>query len=282
MQYSLFPYYYSAAQQRGAISGQRELEAGYPPIQEIEEYHDSFQEGDDKDKNKKVKTRHIRTDTQIFRYAYSQLEKEKAEQQQDKYITFSEIIAMAVDNGIKRRPTIEISFRNLTVTLKQKKRRLLRSVTGEILPGRITALMGPSGAGKTTLLSALAGKTVGCSITGLVLINGRAESISSYKKIVGFVPQDDVVHGNLTVEENIWFSANCRYEYMEIFTRIRILMYFCVVMFELFEDFQLIYQKRTRCSLLKESLSPLDCNQCETPWLAPWRNEASLEDRRSV
>ncbi|KAL0403490.1 UNVERIFIED_CONTAM: ABC transporter G family member 24 [Sesamum radiatum] len=70
--------------------------------------------------------------------------------------------------------------------------------------------MGPSGAGKTTLLSALAGITVGCSISGLVLINGKVESVSSYKKIVGFVPQDDIVHGNLTVEENIWFSANCR------------------------------------------------------------------------
>ncbi|KAL8551570.1 hypothetical protein ACS0TY_000601 [Phlomoides rotata] len=201
-------------QQRVAISGLREIEAGYPPIQEMEECRDSFQdgnqEGDEKDKKKKVKTRHIRTDTQIFRYAYSQLEREKAEQQRDKNITFSGVISMAIDNEIKRRPTIEISFRYLTVTLKQKKRRLLRSVTGEILPGRITALMGPSGAGKTTLLSALAGKTVGCSISGLVLINGKAESVRSYKKIVGFVPQDDVVHGNLTVEENIRFSANCR------------------------------------------------------------------------
>ncbi|KAL0305352.1 UNVERIFIED_CONTAM: ABC transporter G family member 24 [Sesamum calycinum] len=59
----------------------------------------------------------------------------------------------------RSRPTIEIAFRDLMVTLKQKKKHLLRSVTGEIRPGRITALMGPSGAGKTTLLSALAGKS---------------------------------------------------------------------------------------------------------------------------
>lgn len=210
----LFPYNYSAPHQRGATSGRNEIEAGYPPIQEIEEYRDSFEDVDpeteNKDKKKKLKVKHIRTDTQIFRYAYSQLEKEKAQQQHNKDLTFSGVISMAMDNEISRRPTIEIAFRDLTVTLKQKKKRLLRSVTGEILPGRITALMGPSGAGKTTLLSALAGKTVGCSITGLVLINGKVESIRSYKKIVGFVPQDDVVHGNLTVEENIWFSANCR------------------------------------------------------------------------
>ncbi|KAL7114874.1 hypothetical protein ABFS83_04G142800 [Erythranthe nasuta] len=107
-------------------------------------------------------------------------------------------------------PSVSMNEKVPPVTLKQKKKCLLRSVTGEIRPGRITALMGPSGAGKTTLLSALAGKTVGCLISGLILINGKVESVRSYKKIVGFVPQDDVVHGNLTVEENIWFSANCR------------------------------------------------------------------------
>ncbi|XP_020548789.1 ABC transporter G family member 24 isoform X1 [Sesamum indicum] len=201
-------------QQRGATSGRMETESGRPPIQDNEEYSNSLEganaETENKDKKKKLKVKHIRTNTQIFRYAYSQLEKEKAQQQQNRDHSFSAAISMAINSEATSRPTIEISFRDLMVTLKQKKKHLLRSVTGEIRPGRITALMGPSGAGKTTLLSALAGKTVGCSITGLILINGKVESIRSYKKIVGFVPQDDVVHGNLTVEENIWFSANCR------------------------------------------------------------------------
>ncbi|XP_021908567.1 putative white-brown complex homolog protein 30 [Carica papaya] len=58
--------------------------------------------------------------------------------------------------------------------------------------------------------STLAGKATGCTSTGLILINGKNESIHSYKKIIGFVPQDDIVHGNLTVEENLRFSARCR------------------------------------------------------------------------
>ncbi|GMP84975.1 hypothetical protein CsSME_00038300 [Camellia sinensis var. sinensis] len=86
----------------------------------------------------------------------------------------------------------------------------MRYVTGTIMPGQVSAVMGPSGAGKTTFLSALAGKVTGCTMTGLILINGKVESIHSYKKIIGFVPQDDVVHGNLTVEENLRFSARCR------------------------------------------------------------------------
>nr|KYP37548.1 ABC transporter G family member 28 [Cajanus cajan] len=91
-----------------------------------------------------------------------------------------------------------------------KNKHLLRCVTGKLYPGRVSAVMGPSGAGKTTFLSALTGKATGCHTTGQVLVNGKESSIRSYKKIIGFVPQDDIVHGNLTVEENLWFSARCR------------------------------------------------------------------------
>ncbi|XP_052200261.1 ABC transporter G family member 24-like [Diospyros lotus] len=161
-------------------------------------------------KRKMPNEKQIHTHSQIFKYAYAQLEKEKAQQQQNKDLTFSGVISMATNTGIRKRPTIEVSFRELTLTLKGTNRHLLRCVTGRITPGHITAVMGPSGAGKTTFLSSLAGKTVGCKMTGLILINGKTDSIHSYRKITGFVPQDDIVHGNLTVEENLWFSARCR------------------------------------------------------------------------
>lgn len=44
----------------------------------------------------------------------------------------------------------------------------------------------------------------------MILINGKIEPLRAYKKIIGFVPQDDIVHGNLTVQENLWFNARCR------------------------------------------------------------------------
>ncbi|KAL7252888.1 hypothetical protein ACSBR1_007445 [Camellia fascicularis] len=167
----------------------------------------------DKNIDRKMKNeKQIRTHSEIFQYAYAQLEKEKAllHLQQNKNLTFSGLISMATSQEIRKRPMIEVSFRDLSLTLKGKNKRLLRCVTGKIMPGHITAVMGTSGAGKTTLISALAGKTVGCKMTGLILINGKPESIHSYRKIIGFVPQDDIVHGNLTVEENLWFSARCR------------------------------------------------------------------------
>ncbi|CAA6655435.1 unnamed protein product [Spirodela intermedia] len=166
--------------------------------------------GDKNIKKNMPKGKQMHTRSQIFKYAYGQIEKEKALQQQNKNLTFSGVISMATDTDIRTRPMIEIAFKDLTLTLKGKKKNLIRCVTGKIMPGRVTAVMGPSGAGKTTFLNALAGKATGCETTGLVLINGKIESIHSYKKIIGFVPQDDVVHGNLTVEENLWFSARCR------------------------------------------------------------------------
>lgn len=148
--------------------------------------------------------------SQIFKYAYGQIEKEKAMEQQNKNLTFSGLISMATDNEVRTRPVIEVAFKDLTLTLKGSKKQLLRCVTGKLMPGRVTAVMGPSGAGKTTFLNAVAGKVTGCETSGLVLINGKVEPLRAYKKIIGFVPQDDIVHGNLTVEENLWFSARCR------------------------------------------------------------------------
>jgi ABC-type multidrug transport system fused ATPase/permease subunit len=166
--------------------------------------------GDKNLKKNMPKGKAMHSRTQIFSYAYGQIEREKAMQEQNKNLTFSGVISMAADMDIRTRHLIEVTFKDLTLMLKGSKKRLLRSVTGQLKPGRIAAVMGPSGAGKTTFLNALAGKATGCDTSGLVLINGKVEPLRAYRKIIGFVPQDDIVHGNLTVEENLWFSARCR------------------------------------------------------------------------
>ncbi|KAJ8455700.1 hypothetical protein OPV22_018107 [Ensete ventricosum] len=184
-------------------------------MQSLEENPDTCEgfnvEIGDKNLKKNIpKGKQMHTRSQIFKYAYGQIEKEKAMQQQNKNLTFSGVISMATDTEIRTRPMIEVAFKDLTLTLKGSRKKLLRSITGKLMPGRVAAVMGPSGAGKTTFLSALAGKATGCAVSGHVLINGKPEPVRAYKKIIGFVPQDDIVHGNLTVEENIWFSARCR------------------------------------------------------------------------
>uniref|UniRef100_A0ACD5YYJ8 Uncharacterized protein n=1 Tax=Avena sativa TaxID=4498 RepID=A0ACD5YYJ8_AVESA len=177
---------------------------------DADEFH--LETGEKGKKGPKGKEMHSRS--QIFKYAYGQIEKEKALQQElqenENNLSFSGVINMAKDHDECSRRVIEISFKDLSLTLKGSKKKLLRSVTGKLMPGRVAAFMGPSGAGKTTFLNAIAGKATGCDTSGLVLINGKVEPIRAYKRIIGFVPQDDIVHGNLTVEENLWFNARCR------------------------------------------------------------------------
>ncbi|TPX47429.1 hypothetical protein SeMB42_g03315 [Synchytrium endobioticum] len=103
---------------------------------------------------------------------------------------------------------IGFKFDDMGCTLKTGKV-ILQGVTGEIKPGRLTAIMGPSGAGKTTFMNVLMGKYPRTG--GTLWINGREEAgINSCKKIVGFVPQEDIMLRELTVRENILHSARTR------------------------------------------------------------------------
>lgn len=78
--------------------------------------------------------------------------------------------------------------------------------------GELLAIMGGSGTGKTTLLSLLNGsiKPQGGSIT----INGHDISEPAAKDLIGFVPQDDLLIEELTVYQNLWYTAKLCFEGM--------------------------------------------------------------------
>eukprot|EP01135_Chromosphaera_perkinsii_P004491 Nk52_evm15s284 gene=Nk52_evmTU15s284 len=85
---------------------------------------------------------------------------------------------------------------------------IMEGVTGHFPLGKVTAVMGPSGAGKSTLLSLISGKVERTS--GKIFVNGAEEELSKFQKIIGFVPQEDVMLRMLTVEEILTHSANVR------------------------------------------------------------------------
>jgi ABC-type siderophore export system fused ATPase/permease subunit len=51
-------------------------------------------------------------------------------------------------------------------------------------------------AGKSTLLHVLQGRVANTS--GTILCNGRPERLERYKKLIGYVPQADIMHRDLT------------------------------------------------------------------------------------
>jgi len=87
---------------------------------------------------------------------------------------------------------------------------LLDEVSFKALPGDMIALMGPSGAGKTTLLLTLNGYLPPTS--GVVRINGEDlyNIYDTLRGSIGYVPQDDLVHPELTVFEAVRYSAKFR------------------------------------------------------------------------
>jgi ABC-type multidrug transport system ATPase subunit/pSer/pThr/pTyr-binding forkhead associated (FHA) protein len=89
-------------------------------------------------------------------------------------------------------------------------KRLVEPVSLTVFPSELVAVMGGAGAGKTTLLKALNGYTRPAE--GRVLFNGTSlyAYYDRFRQQMGYVPQDDIVHPQLTVGEALYFSARLR------------------------------------------------------------------------
>ncbi|XP_068043973.1 broad substrate specificity ATP-binding cassette transporter ABCG2-like isoform X2 [Anomalospiza imberbis] len=91
---------------------------------------------------------------------------------------------------------------------KTTRKEVLRDVNGIMKPG-LNAILGPTGSGKSSLLDILAARKDPRGLSGDILINGAPQP-ANFKCTSGYVVQDDVVMGTLTVRENLKFSAALR------------------------------------------------------------------------
>uniref|UniRef100_A0A8B9FWQ8 Broad substrate specificity ATP-binding cassette transporter ABCG2 n=1 Tax=Amazona collaria TaxID=241587 RepID=A0A8B9FWQ8_9PSIT len=111
-----------------------------------------------------------------------------------------------------------LTFHNISYHVKMKTgflccqknadKEVLRDVNGIMRPG-LNAILGPTGSGKTSLLDILASRKDPQGLSGDILINGAPQP-ANFKCTSGYVVQDDVVMGTLTVRENLKFSAALR------------------------------------------------------------------------
>ncbi|OBI11247.1 ABC transporter ATP-binding protein [Mycobacterium sp. E2327] len=87
---------------------------------------------------------------------------------------------------------------------------LLERVSMTARPGTLTAIIGGSGAGKTTLSRLIAGYATPTS--GSVTFEGHDihTEYASLRTRIGMVPQDDVVHRQLTVNQALGYAAELR------------------------------------------------------------------------
>jgi len=106
------------------------------------------------------------------------------------------------------RGNLTIETRNLVLDVPG--RRLLENVSLTIYPSEFVGLMGPSGAGKTTLMNAMNGYTP--PTHGSVLFNGQDlySDYAQFSGLLGYVPQDDIMHRELTVGQALYYTARMR------------------------------------------------------------------------
>ena len=97
-----------------------------------------------------------------------------------------------------------------TVGKGNKRFNICNDVSLSIEPGELVAIIGGSGAGKTTFMNAISGYSRPTS--GQVLINGEElyETYDSLKNIIGYVPQQDIVYDNLTLQSMLLYAAKLR------------------------------------------------------------------------
>jgi ABC-type multidrug transport system ATPase subunit/pSer/pThr/pTyr-binding forkhead associated (FHA) protein len=127
----------------------------------------------------------------------------------------AQVVSPDVQGDWGNRPQYELEAWGLVVEVPDRDdpsvmKRLLNEVSFKALPGDMIALMGPSGAGKTTLLMTLNGYKPPSG--GIVRVNGQDlyEIYDALRGSIGYVPQDDIVHPELTVFEAVKYSARFR------------------------------------------------------------------------
>ena len=101
-----------------------------------------------------------------------------------------------------------LAFSDLTVRVGT--RELLSHVSGEVVPGRVRALVAPNGSGKTTLMRALIAADDIRRSGEIAADSVPLEDAAAYRKLVFYVPGDaSILYPLLTVRENLDIVKRC-------------------------------------------------------------------------
>ena len=93
---------------------------------------------------------------------------------------------------------------------KTRPKTILRNLNLVINPREFVALVGGSGTGKSTLIKAISG--LSRATAGTVLVNGDNlyDNFNLYRSMMGYVPQDDIIHWGIEVRRALHYSARLR------------------------------------------------------------------------
>ncbi|XP_074102486.1 protein scarlet-like [Cotesia typhae] len=119
------------------------------------------------------------------------------------------------ESSVSKSQGATLSWRDLSVYAMNRSniicKQLVNNVRGIVKPGDLTAILGGSGAGKSSLMTALAYRTApGIIVHGDIRINGQRVDPSYMRHHTGFMHQEDIFIGTMTVLEHLWFMAQMK------------------------------------------------------------------------
>ncbi len=107
---------------------------------------------------------------------------------------------------------VSLTLENIckTVGHGSSRKRILNNVSCEIGSNEFVAIIGGSGAGKTTVMNAMSG--FDSDISGRVYCNGidLRRNFNTLKNMIGFVPQQDIIYENLTLQRMLYYTAKMK------------------------------------------------------------------------
>lgn len=115
---------------------------------------------------------------------------------------------------IRRRGNVELLVRDVSYDVSRRKasvpQRILHSATLRIRPAEFVCIIGRNGVGKSTLINIMAGRLLPSE--GVVLLNGvnLHENFEALKQNIAFVPQQNVLHEQLTLRQALDYAAHLR------------------------------------------------------------------------
>ncbi|MFB7234234.1 FHA domain-containing protein [Streptomyces sp. NPDC056269] len=106
---------------------------------------------------------------------------------------------------------VSLDVQSLAVTVDHGRKTLLDEVSFPVGEKCLLGVVGPSGAGKSTLLGALTGQRP--ADRGTVLYDGRDlyRDYAELRQRIGLVPQDDILHLQLSVRRALGYAAELRF-----------------------------------------------------------------------
>eukprot|EP00903_Cladosiphon_okamuranus_P008855 g8479.t1 len=105
---------------------------------------------------------------------------------------------------------IMLGFQSLSISCVDPPEHIVANVSGFVVKGGITAVLGPSSSGKSVLMKVLTGRLPTLSVAGEITYCGERIDPHSQANGFGFVPQEDSLIGDLTVRETFEVAARLR------------------------------------------------------------------------